>query len=356
MPRSVQAPSPSRGRGRINPWFPPAFALSRTGSAVILKLGFMIKSPLSPQPPIKLSDLSRQRLLAEIEAYFGVKPPSEIVECDYALWRCTETGFEFVEPAQAGGAAFYEWISRFPSYYPGRRWEYGEVERLMREQHQTASSNLRVLDVGCGTGDFLRGLDLLPNVERFGIDLNRPAIETCRKHGLRAFCGTVAEAQRAGFARPGQFDYVTAFHCLEHVPDPVGFVRELAQLLAVGGHLLISTPYSPMCFEADWFDVLNHPPHHLGRWNIAAFRKLAALLDLTFSYHMPPARPAWIRAVQTFRLLRYGPQRAVGKRAIAVDLLFSLPKFLSLWRRQRQHQVVDGRPAADVILIAFKRS
>ncbi len=280
MPRSVQAPSPSRGRGRINPWFPPAFALSRTGSAVILKLGFMIKSPLSPQPPIKLSDLSRQRLLAEIEAYFGVKPPSEIVECDYALWRCTETGFEFVEPAQAGGAAFYEWISRFPSYYPGRRWEYGEVERLMREQHQTASSNLRVLDVGCGTGDFLRGLDLLPNVERFGIDLNRP----------------------------------------------------------------------------DWFDVLNHPPHHLGRWNIAAFRKLAALLDLTFSYHMPPARPAWIRAVQTFRLLRYGPQRAVGKRAIAVDLLFSLPKFLSLWRRQRQHQVVDGRPAADVILIAFKRS
>ena len=95
----------------------------------------------------------------------------------------------------------------------------------------------------------------------------------------------------SGFLKPGEFPVVTSFHCLEHVSQPVEFVRELLRATARGGSLFLSTPYSPMSFETEWFDVMNHPPHHMTRWNLAAYRKLAEILGVKMR-HFCPAQPA----------------------------------------------------------------
>jgi SAM-dependent methyltransferase len=301
------------------------------------------RSPLSHVPPFKIRDLPREFLLDQLDQYYGSQPPDDAVECDYSLWECAETGLQFAWPVTPGNDRFYEWVSGFASYYPGNRWEYGEVRRLLFE------SDITVLDVGCGSGTFLHGLALIPNAGKFGVDTNERAIVRCGADGLQSYCGTVQSAFATNFIQPAQFQIVTSFHCLEHVDQPVEFVRSLMAAVAPGGRVFLSTPYSPMSFEAEWFDVLNHPPHHLTRWNIAAFRRVADLTGATMRHFVPPSKPLE-RAMQTFRLLHYGPHRSVGTTRLRKDVLRHLPKLLRDYRRQRLRQPV----AADVILVEFR--
>ena len=171
------------------------------------------RSPLSLLPPRKIRDLPRSLLLEKLGAYYQATPPAEVVETDYALWECGETQLQFAWPMRPGNAAFYEWVSSFASYYPGIRWEYGQAA----ERIQTllpGTPGLKVLDVGSGKGDFLKGLTFLPAQNRVALDLNRPAIAACQAQGCPAFCGTIESAIGAGFFRPKEFAVVTSFQCM----------------------------------------------------------------------------------------------------------------------------------------------
>jgi 2-polyprenyl-3-methyl-5-hydroxy-6-metoxy-1,4-benzoquinol methylase len=308
------------------------------------------RSPLSTLPPQKIRDLPRTFLLEQFESYYGVKPPPEIVECDYSLWRCAETGLEFAWPMLPGNIAFYEWLSQFDSYYPGERWEYGEVRRLIESTHAADQSTVKVIDVGCGKGDFLRGLGSLSPKQKFALDLNEPAVEVCRQQGFQAFCGTMETAQKAGFVGKRQFPVVTSFHCLEHVDNPLEFVRSVADITMSGGRIYLSTPYSPMSFESEWFDVLNHPPHHMTRWNLKAYQRLASLLSLKLRWFSPRSS-AVKRTLGVFRLKQYGPNRSVGKGKLVCDLVRRLPTVWRLFQAQKMRSEQNGGIDADSILV-----
>jgi SAM-dependent methyltransferase len=306
------------------------------------------RSPLSQSSPKKILDLPKKFLLEQLELYYKTRPPEEVVETDYALWECAETGLQFAWPAVPGSLRFYEWVSGFTSYYPGVRWEYGEVRRLLESEKTATGKPIKLLDVGCGKGDFLQSLDFIPNENKFALDLNEPAISACQRLGFQAFCGTMEAALAAGFLKAGEFPVVTSFHCLEHVGQPVEFIRALMGAVAPGGRLLISTPYSPMSWEPEWFDILNHPPHHLTRWNLAAYQRLAGLTGTTMRYFVPPSY-ALKRAVRSFQLLHYGPHNSVGRVPLLKDLLCHLPEFLGHYQKQKQRRPVG----ANDILVEF---
>ncbi|HEX5398092.1 MAG TPA: class I SAM-dependent methyltransferase, partial [Verrucomicrobiae bacterium] len=245
----------------------------------------------------------------------------------------------------------YEWVGGFATYYPGFRWEYGEVARKLRLEC-AARPDSRVLDVGSGTGDFLGSLNGLSAKNKFALDLNKSAVRDCRARGFNAFCGTVEEARASGFFKQGDFSVVTAFHCLEHVHQPVEFVRELLYATEPGGRLFLSTPYSPMSFEHDVFDVLNHPPHHMTRWNLAAHRRLAEILGVKLRHFMPRTRPLK-QALQSFMLKTWGPNVTASRAMLIKDLLFQAPQFLAGWWRLRKRARSHAIGGADVILIEF---
>ncbi len=78
--------------------------------------------------------------------------------------------------------------------------------------------------------------------------------------------GTISEAVGA----TGSYDYVIASHVLEHVPDPVGWLRDLASVLRVGGVISLVLPDKRYCFDvnrrlteaADLIDAhLRHATH-----------------------------------------------------------------------------------------------
>lgn len=96
------------------------------------------------------------------------------------------------------------------------------------------------LDVGCGAGLLCEPLARL-GATVTGIDAAPELIAAAQAHGEGQ---GLAISYRAGGVEEleGQYDLVTAMEVIEHVADPAAFIRSLADRLAPGGLLILSTP------------------------------------------------------------------------------------------------------------------
>lgn len=230
---------------------------------------------------------------------------------------------EFALPMLPGSGAFYDWVTAQPKYYPGSRWEFAEVRQLVA----TAARPVSLLDVGCGSGDFLISLKGLSNVDAAGLDTTPNSVDTCHERGVSAVCLGIHDYSARYPDK--KYDFVVSFHCIEHVADPAAFVRDLATLLKPNGKLIITAPLSPMYFETSWFDPLNHPPHHLSRFTVQSLQALASNAKLSASVRTSPSPRLARRALNTVRLKFEGPTgslRTVKLLAYAPMLALELVK------------------------------
>jgi 2-polyprenyl-3-methyl-5-hydroxy-6-metoxy-1,4-benzoquinol methylase len=132
----------------------------------------------------------------------------------------------------------------------------------------------RLLDVGCGRGDFLhtmakRGWDV------HGVDFDRAAAMAAKAlYGLDVRVGTLNDVVSSG----DRFDVVTASHVLEHVPDPSEFLSQCRLLLKSGGMLILKTPnvgsFGHKLYANCWRGL--EPPRHLHLFTINALNMCAA--------------------------------------------------------------------------------
>ena len=112
---------------------------------------------------------------------------------------------------------------------------------LLREIALT--SGAAVLDVGCGTGAFLKKLSDTCPIIGFGIDLEKNMIEAARKkHPQMDFqvssCDNIPHDSSS-------FDVMVSCMAYHHFENKEGFAREASRLLKPDGVLYIADPRFP---------------------------------------------------------------------------------------------------------------
>ena len=147
--------------------------------------------------------------------------------------------------------------------------------RLAAEIYLTPEERTRrVFEYGCGVG---QNIYALPNAA--GWDISATAIAECRARGLAVF-DTLEEVPRAAW------DVVLCRHVLEHLEEPLAALRQMRDLLAPVGKLVLIVPK-----EVHYRPPLR-PDHtqHLYCWNFLTINNLlfrAGLRPTYNEYHYP---------------------------------------------------------------------
>jgi 2-polyprenyl-3-methyl-5-hydroxy-6-metoxy-1,4-benzoquinol methylase len=222
-----------------------------------------------------------------------------IVECDSCHMR-----FVSPMPSQEELTAHYQ----DPAYFHGEAEQgylnYAAMQKALQPHFQRRlkllekrSPNLgKILDVGCAAGFFLeeaqrrgwnvRGIELSADMAREAEKLLRSQVYT------------------ALAAVPDQdFDAITLWEVIEHLPDPVDTLCQLRTRLKPGGTLMLSTPNSghwqALRFRENWSSY--RPPSHLMYFTrstiLDALRRAGFMVgDINGTGPLPPL-PAWLNYV-----------------------------------------------------------
>lgn len=131
----------------------------------------------------------------------------------------------------------------------------------------------RLLDVGCGAGNFIRLLQEC-GLECTGIDpFLRADEDTPSGAKLR---------QRAIEEEPGRYKGILFSHSLEHIADPRRALEKAAELLLPGGVVIIRIPLADslafLRYGADWYQL--DAPRHLNLFTKKSLSLLAGQCGL----------------------------------------------------------------------------
>lgn len=150
----------------------------------------------------------------------------------------------------------------------------------------------RLLDVGCGSGEFLATMKSLGwTVE--GVEFNPEAARLAREAGgAPVFAGSLEDAR----LEDSSFDVVTLHHVIEHLPDPARTLAECRRILKDGGRIHILTPNADSLglriFRRHWQAL--EVPRHLRIYSSESIRKILAPAGFEIRILRSTPRSAWL--------------------------------------------------------------
>ncbi len=199
-----------------------------------------------------------------------------IVVKGFNVASCSECRFVFVNPRPTEDSLVTVYADRktksaFNSEHEPMEFERPVLSRLLQKIRSHSHSG-RLLEVGCGRGDFLR-LAQAEGFSVYGCDIfgdDRPAIGDISFHD--------GPLIRAEFPQ-NYFDLVVARNVLEHLFDPAVELREIRRVLKTRGKLYVKVPnfdfeYGILCRLLFRRQHLLNPPYHLNHFRTSSLREV----------------------------------------------------------------------------------
>ena len=202
---------------------------------------------------------------------------------EFELIQNLEYGFlETIPQPSSDKLSYYYKSEDYISHTDSQRNLFEKIYHLVRKISLKKKLNLinslskeskKLLDVGCGTGDFLQTIQFNKwNVS--GIEPN----EHARKIANQKTGNSVFGIEQLLSFDENNFDVITLWHVLEHLPNLENQISIFKKLLKPNGTLIIAVPnyksYDATYYKEFWaaYDV----PRHLWHFNKTSISKLVS--------------------------------------------------------------------------------
>ncbi|MCS4086126.1 2-polyprenyl-3-methyl-5-hydroxy-6-metoxy-1,4-benzoquinol methylase [Salinibacter ruber] len=257
------------------------------------------QSPLTKSNDVeKVEDIRTKNILEKWVQEYGIDVSEEFErKSKIKLFRCKKSGLEFYyPPSVAGSADLYRDLQKFDWYYMPHKWEHDAAA-------QDIKAGDKVLEVGCGKGDFVEWISRNKNADAIGIELNKEAVESAQEAGRPV---TNQDLYELSGQENGRYDVVCSFQVLEHIYEVKSFIEASLKLLRPGGRFIFGVPNCAGFQKYAESDLLNQPPHHMTRWSSTTCKFLPEVLPLELEkvkyepladYHLD-----WYAGIQLRRL------------------------------------------------------
>lgn len=242
-----------------------------------------IKSPLTLKENItQIGTVNTDEIISIYQKYYGMDISAYFADIeDIKIFKCLDTKYMFYYPfSTEGDEKYYSKMSEFEWYYHPSRWEHMKAREIILP-------GSKVLEVGSGSGHFIKELNKM-GVKATGLELNGNGIKEAKKIGVELLKETVQD--HADNNKEG-YDIVCSFQVLEHISQPLSFLKAKINCLKPGGKLIIGVPNNDSYIKNNklYSKVLNMPPHHVGLWTADSIRSLQKLfrIELNNIYYEP---------------------------------------------------------------------
>jgi 2-polyprenyl-3-methyl-5-hydroxy-6-metoxy-1,4-benzoquinol methylase len=190
--------------------------------------------------------------------------------------RCLECGFIYQNPRPSEE----ERLKSYQHYLPQTAAEIEAWGRMMEPVFRKAADLIehsiargRLLDVGTGYGFFL-ALMHARGWEVMGLEASLSGARYGKKRwGLQILA---RPWEKASFPEE-EFDVVTALYVIEHLPDPLAFLREVHRIVRPGGMIVLryphTTPIKDILSIIRIKNYLYHLPFHLSDFSPTSMRR-----------------------------------------------------------------------------------
>jgi SAM-dependent methyltransferase len=196
--------------------------------------------------------------------------------------------FSYIECSVCGCLQIAEIPENMATYYPANYYSYakpGSLSSILRRQRASYTRSrlnlfgaavaylygpdnalesvsrlyldrdVRILDVGCGSGGLLLNLQAMGFKNLTGID---PFLSSdSETNGVRLLKKELSDLE-------GEFDLVMLHHTFEHMPEPAPVLKQLNRILSPSGTIILRIPlsgsYAWNHYGVDWFQ-LDAPRH-----------------------------------------------------------------------------------------------
>jgi 2-polyprenyl-3-methyl-5-hydroxy-6-metoxy-1,4-benzoquinol methylase len=172
---------------------------------------------------------------------------------------------------------FFQWILT-------RRIYETPVEWVLK----TFSKKTRVLDVGCGNGEYLEGLKKIGG-DTWGSDISGEAVVRTRKL-LKINPKKIKKGKFNKQKFDIKFDLISFWHILEHLDNPFEYIKKAKRLLTSDGKIVGEMPN----FDSLAFDIFKKNyawvmvPDHILYFNRRSLRKLFKRVGLNrINFYFP---------------------------------------------------------------------